>query len=178
MNNYVLAALLVLVPFGLALIFMHRKASPRPNADFSADQCLVLSLDKYQPMGRLLGEDDFRFLAAQPGFSKEMGRRFRAERRQIFRGYLRNLKKDFGRLSLALQILIVHSAEDRGDLASSLIRQRLLFALGMLAVEGRLVLHAAGVGTVDVGGLLQSLQTMQDQMRLLLTPPEAGMVSV
>jgi hypothetical protein len=177
MNNYVLAALLALVPFGLALVFLYRKASPRPNSDFSADQCPVLSVDKYQPMGRLLREDDFRFLAAQPGFSKKMGRRFRAERRQIFRGYLRNLKKDFGRVSLALQILIVHSAEDRGNLASSLMLQRLLFALGMLAVEGRLALHAAGVGTVDVSGLVQSLQTMQDQMRLLLTPPDAAMLS-
>ena len=172
MNNYVLAALVAAVPFGLALLFLYRKASRASNAIVAVDQCLALSLDKYRPMERLLREDDFRFLAAQPGYSPQMGRRFRAERRRIFRGYLRNLKRDFGRVSLAFQLLIVHSAEDRGDLASILIRQRLLFALGMLAVEGRLLLHAAGVGTVEVSGLIGSLEAMQLQMRQLVTPPE------
>jgi hypothetical protein len=48
-----------------------------------------------------------------------------------------------------------------------------MFAVGMLAVEGRLLLHAAGLGTVDVSGLVASLETMQGQMRLMLTPPQA-----
>ena len=148
------------------------------NSDIAVDQCLALSLDKYKPMERLLREDDFRFLAAQPGYSPQLGRRFRTERRRIFRGYLRNLKRDFGRVSLAFQLLIVHSAEDRGDLASMLIRQRFLFALGMLAVEGRLLLHAAGVGTVEVSGLIRSLEEMQFQMRQLLTPPELSTVNL
>jgi hypothetical protein len=178
MNNYVLAALVAAVPFGLALLFLYRKASRASNAIVAVDQCLALSLDKYRPMERLLREDDFRFLAAQPGYSPQMGRRFRAERRRIFRGYLRNLKRDFGRVSLAFQLLIVHSAEDRGDLASILIRQRLLFALGMLAVEGRLLLHAAGVGTVEVSDLIGSLEAMQLQMRQLVTPPELSTASL
>ena len=81
-------------------------------------------------------------------------------------------------MSLAFQLLIVHSAEDRGDLASMLIRQRFLFALGMLAVEGRLLLHAAGMGTVEVSGLIRSLEEMQFQMRQLLTPPELSTVNL
>ena len=178
MNNYVLAALVALVPFSLALLFLYRKASCRVQFDVAVDQCLALSLDKYKPMERLLQEDDFRFLAAQPGYSPQLGRRFRTERRRIFRGYLRNLKRDFGRVSFAFQLLIVHSAEDRGDLASMLIRQRLLFALGMLAVEGRLLLHAAGIGTVEVSGLIRSLEAMQFQMRQLLTPPELSTVNL
>src|SRR5262245_16680081 len=136
MNNLVVAALLSLAPVALALVFLYRKLSSQPDFEVAVDQCLVLSLEKYRPMERLLQEDDFRFLAAQPGFSPQLGRRFRTERRKIFRGYLRNLRRDFRRLSAAFRILIVHSVEDRGDLAASLMRMRVMFGLGMLAVEG------------------------------------------
>src|SRR5882672_9338967 len=175
MNILVVAALLSLAPFALALVFLYRKLSSQPDSEVAVDQCLVLSIEKYRPMERLLQEDDFRFLAAQPGFSPQLGRRFRTERRKVFGGYLRNLRKDFGRLSMALRVLIVHSVEDRGDLAASLMRLRLTFALGMLAVEGRLLLHAAGVGVVNVRGLVESLETMQAQIQILLTPPQAAM---
>jgi len=174
MHIFVVAALLALALVGLALVFLYRILAVRPNPDFAVDQCLALSLEKYRPMERLLQEDDLRFLASQPGFSPQLGRRLRSGRRRIFRGYLRNLKKDFGRVSLALQTLIVHSVEDRGDLAASLTRQRLMFAAGLLAIEARLLLHTAGIGTVDVRGLVDSLETMQSQIRLLLTPPQTA----
>jgi len=173
MNIFVIAAVLSLGPIAVALVFLYRKLSSQSNSEVAVDECLVLSLEKYRPMERLLREQDFLFLAAQPGFSPRLGRRFRTERRRIFRGYLRNLKRDFGRVSLAFRILIVHSVEDRGDLASSLMRLRVMFALGMLAVEGRLLLHAAGLGTVNVSGLVESLETMQVQMRMMLIPPQA-----
>ena len=130
-------------------------------------------------MERLLLADDFQFLASQPGYSAKLGNRFRTERRRVFRAYLRNLQRDFTRLSLTFQTLIVHSAEDRGDLAAGLVRQRLLFAFTMLAIEGRLLLHAAGVNsvTVDVAGMVESLETLQGQMRMLLTPPEGAMAA-
>ena len=178
MNNLVIAALLSLAPVALALVFLYRKLSSQPDSEVAVDQCLVLSLEKYRPMERLLQEDDFRFLAAQPGFSPQLGRRFRTERRKIFRSYLRNLRRDFSRLSSAFRILIVHSVEDRGDLAKSLMRMRVMFTLGMLAVEGRLLMHAAGLGAVNVSGLVASLDTMQAQMRLMLTPPQTAAVSI
>jgi hypothetical protein len=178
MNNLVVAALLSLAPVALALVLLYRKLSSQPDSEVAVDQCLVLSLEKYRPMERLLQEDDFRFLAAQPGFSPQLGRRFRTERRRIFRSYLRNLRRDFSRLSSAFRILIVHSVEDRGDLAKSLMRMRVMFALGMLAVEGRLLMHAAGMGAINVSGLVASLDTMQAQMRLMLTPPQTASVSI
>jgi hypothetical protein len=177
MNLFLVAALLALVPIGAALVFLFRTLSVRSSSDISADGCLVLSPGKYRPMERLLQKDDFRFLAAQAGFSPQLGRRFRTERRRIFRAYFRSLKKDFAQVSLTFQTLIVHSAEDRGDLAAGLIRQRMLFAFSVLAVEGRLALHAAGADTVavDVRGMVESLETLQGQMRMLLTPPQVAM---
>jgi hypothetical protein len=34
------------------------------------------------------------------------------------------------------------------------------------------MLHAAGLGPVDARSLVESLETMQAQMRMLLTPPQ------
>ena len=170
MNLSLSIALLALAPVGLALVFLYKVLLSRHNSQTSVDQCLVLSLEKYRPMERLLREEDFRFLSAQPGFSAQLGRRFRAQRRQVFRGYLRSLRKDFGSLFRACQMLMVHAAEDRGDLAKILVRQRLMFAMGMLAVEGRLLLHVAGIGAVDVRELVGCLEAMQTQIRLTLAP--------
>lgn len=177
MNLFLVAAVLALVPISAALVFLFRTLSSRSNTDISPDNCLVLSPGKYRPMERLLQEDDFRFLASQSGYSPQLGRRFRAERRRVFRAYLRSLKRDFAQVSLTFQALIVHSAEDRGDLAAGLIRQRMMFALGVLAIEGRLALHAAGLDTVrvDVRGMVGSLETLQGQMQMLLTPPQVTM---
>lgn len=175
MNIFIISALLALAPIGLAVVFLYRALASRQNAEIPLDELLVLSPDKYRPMARLLQEEDFRFLSSQPGFSPRLGRHFRTERRRIFRGYLRSLSKDFARVSMACQMLIIHAADDRGDLAKSLIRKRLMFRFGMVAIEGRLLLHTAGVGTVDVRGLVESLETMQAQIQMLLTPPQAAM---
>src|SRR5258707_4988519 len=125
MNHFVIAALAALVPAGAALFILYRTLSSRPSA-MPADARMVLRPGKYQPMARLLQEDDFRYLSAQPGYSPRLGRRLRSQRRRIFRGYLRSLRRDFATLSMALRTLVLHSAEDRSDLAASLVRQRLL----------------------------------------------------
>jgi hypothetical protein len=124
MNIFMIFAVLALVPIGLAVVFLFRTLASRQDSNVSADQLLTLSPERYRPMERLLQEEDFRFLSSQPGFSPRLGRRFRTERRRIFRGYLRNLSKDFSRVSLACQMLVVHAADDRGDLAKSLMRLR------------------------------------------------------
>jgi hypothetical protein len=177
-NIFMVVALLSLAPIGVTLILLYRSLVSRQNAEIPMDQSLVLAPGKYRPMERLLLEEDFRFLSSQPGFSARLGRRFRRERRRVFRAYLRSLSMDFGQVSKACQMLVIHAAEDRGDLAKGIIRQRLLFTLGIFAVEGRLLLHAAGVGTVDVHGLVESLETMQAQIQVLLTPPQAAMATM
>ena len=180
MDFLVISAILVLVPVGAIAAYFVRSLAAQRRQEASFDDCLVLSAARYQPMARLLREEEFQFLAAQDGYSPELGRRFRTQRRRVFRGYLRSLKKDFAIVTTALQTLIVHSAEDRGDLAAAVVRQRLTFAAAVLAVEGRLLLHAAGIGAVqiDVRGLVDSLEAMQSQMRMLLAPPEASMAAV
>jgi hypothetical protein len=177
-NIFMIVALLALAPIGVAVILLYRTLASRQNGEVPMDESLALAPGKYRPMERLLQEEDFLFLSSQPGFSARLGRRFRTERRRVFRAYLRSLSMDFGRVSKACQMLVIHAAEDRGDLAQGIIRQRFLFALGILAVEARLLLHAAGVGTVEVHGLVESLEAMQAQIQMLLTPPQAAMASL
>jgi hypothetical protein len=93
-------------------------------------------------MERLLSEEDFRFLANQPGFDKKMLRRIRSERRRVFRAYLVCLNRDFSLVGAALRLMMMYSTHDRPDLAGILYKQQALFALGMLAVQWRLFLHA------------------------------------
>jgi hypothetical protein len=174
MNIVVMAAMLALVPMGAALLYLFRTLSSRQNPDLSPG--LVLPSWKYRPMARLLQEEDFRFLSAQAGYSPRLGRRLRAERRRIFRAYLRALRKDFARVSLELRTLILHSADDRSeDLTAALVRRRVKFHIRILAIQGSLLLHWAGVRvTVDVSGMVEALTTMQTQMCHLLTPLQAG----
>ena len=57
-------------------------------------------------------------------------------------------------MSLAVQAIILHAAEDRRDLAAAIIRSRLLFAVGIVAIETRLLLHTVGVGNPQVGSTI------------------------
>ena len=82
MNVFLIAVLSALVPIAAVLVLLYRALSSRHNSDVAVDESLVLSPGKYQPMERLLREDDFRFLASQPGYTPQLGRRLRAERRR------------------------------------------------------------------------------------------------
>ena len=167
MNPFIIAALLALAPIAVALRFLFRTLSARQNAEIGVESCLELPLGKYRPMERLLQKEDFQFLEGQPGYSAGLGRRFRTERRRVFRGYLKCLKSDFGRVSLTFQTLIVHAAEDRGDLAAGLVRQRLMFSMAMLAVQGRLLCRAGplNTATADGSGAVESSPTTQAPQR-------------
>ena len=94
---YVGAGAAIAVAAAIAWWF-HRSltAASRPTA--TAGFLNTFSAERYRPMGLLLDEGEFRFLAGLPGYSKDLGRRFRRERVRIFRGYFARLKRDFHRL--------------------------------------------------------------------------------
>jgi hypothetical protein len=112
-------------------------------------------------MQRLLSDTDLKYLAAQPGITAKTVNQLRRERRRIFKAYLRNLVRDFHRLHLAARMTLLYASEDRPDLAKALLRQRATFTWAVLMVEFRLILHAAGLGPVDVTGLIGSLEDMR-----------------
>jgi len=52
-----------------------------------------------------------------------------------------------------------------------------MFSLGILAVEARLLLRSAGVGTIEVRGLIGSLGEMQALLRMQLREYHAANIA-
>jgi hypothetical protein len=170
-------AAFVCLAVGAVLAFLFRRLIAGPKSlPVSVDWINDLSVARYRPMERLLSEEDIGFLASQPGFDKRMLRRIRSERRRVFRGYLACLSRDFSLVGTALRMMMMYSAQDRGDLAGILYKQQALFAFGMLAVQWRLVLHACGLGTVDVRGLVRAMEFMRMELRQMI-PAEGAAVA-
>jgi hypothetical protein len=117
------------------------------------------NVNRYRPMQRLLAESDYEFLEANGG-SADVIRRLKAERRRLFRLYLRNLVRDFNRLHRAARILSLEADTDRSEFAILLLRMRVAFACTVAMVQFRLTLNAFGLGTVDARRLLRTLDQM------------------
>src|SRR5579862_6149188 len=79
---------------GLVAIVAARLLRSRPDngANLGGDE---FSLARYEPIVRLVGEEDLEFLARQPGCRPEILAKLRRERRKILRMYLRELAADF-----------------------------------------------------------------------------------
>ncbi len=156
-----LSGLIVAISF---LLLLRRLAMRAPDAQPDLNWCRDFTVAKYRPMERLFSEGDYEFLAAQPGFSVRITRRLQAERRRIFRRYLRVMSRDFERLLLAAKTMLVHSSQDCPDLAKALIRCRLVFLWALAQVQLRLALEACGIGTVNVRPLVEALEALSTQL--------------
>lgn len=169
------ATLFLLVAFAFVLLFRRiwlRGKHAGPSTDWSE-----FSLEKYRPMERLFCPQDYQFLASQPGFTPNLARRLEAERRKIFRRYLRSLGRDFDRLYTATKLLLLDSVHDRPDLVVMLFKQRLTFQLALAAVYCRLALQTVGLATVNARGLVDTVAAMRDRLRMLAPEPAAQPVS-
>jgi len=122
------------------------------------------SLVRYQPMIGLTSEEDFEFLAAQPGYRKEIGARLRRERRRIFRMYLRALAADFRSLHAAARQMAADSPERHADLVGLLVNCQFTFWRRMLLVELLLLTPTARLPKLDLGSLLQPMESLRLHM--------------
>jgi len=131
------------------------------------------SLARYEPMARLMGDEDLTFLKTIPGYTPEIGRKFSRERRRIFRRYLRELAQDFSRLHAQARAVVAGLSEENSPLVGMLVRQQLRFWYEMGAVEMRLALSWAGVPCLDARGLIDALQNMHTDISRLTAPSAA-----
>jgi len=122
---------------------------------------------RYRPMLRLLSEEDIRFVAANPIAIKVL----RSQRRKLFRRYLACLTKDYGKLLAGIRMVMVQSGVDRPDLAKALAKNRALFAIAICRVEFRLALHSAGIGQVDISGVVGAFDALRDQVASFSAAP-------
>lgn len=161
-------SLMVTLPIGLFLLAAIRLLTLSPptavdSANFEID---VL---RFKPMERLLRQEDLRYLAAQ-GIETRSINRLRAERRAIFRKYLRSLQVDFARITAMVRLAMVESCEPRPELAATLVRARIFFAYTVVLMEARLLLHAIGWSgiTINVQPAIAALSHMRDEWETMV----------
>jgi hypothetical protein len=162
----IVLAVIVTLSIGLLLAGIRLLTLARPLA---LDPTVpAIDPGRYKPMERLLRDEDIRYLARH-GLNRRSIGRMRAERRTIFRKYLRLLRCDFGRIVGMVRLAIVESQEARPDLAAALLRARVFFAYTVILMEMRLSLHAIGWNgvSVDVRPAIATLETMRQQWQSL-----------
>ena len=171
-----ISAVLVTALILATVIVLRKLGSTNRSLPVTAEWINELSTDSYRPMTRLLDSRDIEFLRSQSGYTRKMETKLRAQRCQIFRGYLRCLDLDFKRVCTALNLVLVQSAQDRPDLSAVLVHHRIMFVSGLLAVHLRLFLYRWGICTVDVTSLVQIFDLMRIELRTLVpsTMPAAA----
>src|SRR5664279_2194297 len=166
MISIIVISIVFLAALILATVAVLRRLdSPNRSLPVTAEWIDELSTGRYRPMMRLLDSRDIEFLRSQAGFTPKMEAKLRAQRCQIFRGYLRCLDMDFQRVCMALKLVLVQSEQDRPDLSSVLLQNQILFATGLLAVHFCLILYGWGICTVDAEGLMRIFDGMAFELR-------------
>jgi hypothetical protein len=121
-------------------------------------------------MQRLLSDDDFTFLASQPGYQRKIGTQWKRERKRIFRLYLNELKADFHRLHADARLMAANADAESSELVAILMRQQIAFWRAIASLEVRLALRAAGIGRIDVAPLLEMLESMRLDLTRVQAP--------
>lgn len=155
----VLGVSLVLVAPVLARLFRRCEVS-----DITPEWLESFSVASYHPMQGLLSEEDFRFLARQPGFDFSLYRKLRKERLLIFRQYLSRLISDFNRLHTVARMSIARGQEDRSDLIMRLFRLKLRFSLAVVHSEISYFCCCIGIGNLAVQSMIARLEEMSMEL--------------
>lgn len=149
----------------LASLFLKTERSAKSTEGFDEQWFEDFSAFRYLPMRRLLNATDEAFVQRQQLNGAGTLREFRAERRMLFRLYLKDLQSDFGRLSLGAKRAILASAEDQSDQVSSLVGLEWSFRKAVWMAHGQLFLHACGFNPSDATGLIDALQHFEFSIR-------------
>ena len=159
----------VLIVLSLAVAFgiLFHRLSSRVDSPAQADEWLErFAIETYAPLGRLMDEADYEFLARQPGYTPSIARVLRAERRKVLAGYLRLLVRDFNNLLAFAKMMLVQAGEDQPEFATSLFREQARFYFLICVVYCDLRLPAFGAGRARVDELVRSLGRMQERLRV------------
>jgi len=169
MNFIIGISLLAMLALVSVLAYLIRKVGFGSNGlPVTSEWIDDLSLDRYRPMVHMLDGGDIALLRSQPGFTSDMANKLRTQRTQIFRGYMRNLEADFGRVCSAIKVVMVQSQHDRPELAEALVRQQVTFACAMLSVRARVFLYSMGICGVEVSKLVRIFDSMRLELRTMI----------
>ncbi len=161
-------SLLAVVP---VLVRLFRGCS---TADPSFQSLESFSVSTYYPMQCLLAEEDFAFLARQPGFDFSLYRKLRRERMLIFRQYLGRLISDFNHLYTASCFLISHSQGDHSDTLLRLFRLKIRFSLSVLRAEMSFYSCWLGLSSLVAHAAVARLEEMSNEFSSLAGSSQAA----
>jgi hypothetical protein len=140
------------------------------SAEEPATDHLEFSFDRYEPLGRLMGDDDLTFLRSQPGFRPDMEKRFSRDRRRVCRLYLHELSGEFKRLHAHARTMVASLPADDSHLVGMLLRQQVRFRYELTMVQLRLSL---GLGAIDARGLINAVRVMHEVVGQMAAPVPA-----
>jgi len=173
MNTLIFLIAPALVISALSILISRRLSALQRGPDVPRDWTLELSVERYQPMLRLLSEDDICFLRSQPGGSSALVKRLRRQRYQVFRSYLGSLQRDFHRGCEMLTFLLLQSQSDRRDVFRALFFSRLKFSLAVLRVHWRLLLYRWDIAPVPASLLMGLFECLRLEL-FALNPAAEG----
>jgi hypothetical protein len=155
-------AILICVGFGVSLVVptVWRLLKPSRIEDISSDWLETFTVRAYDPMDRLLSDEDFRFLYCQPGFDLALYRKLRRDRLQIFREYLHRMISDFNRLHLIARVLVARAPEDQSHLVIRLIVLKARFSVEVLRAQAGCWLCWFSIRTIGVRTLISQMEEL------------------
>lgn len=134
--------------------------------DITPEWLASFSPSVYYPMHGLLANEDFQFLARQPGFDLSLYRKLRRERMLIFRQYLGRLVSDFNKLHAYALLVLSHGDTDQSTLVKRLAILRLRFTLSVVSAEFSYYLCVLGIGSLATRSVVARLEELSAQLGL------------
>jgi hypothetical protein len=135
--------------------YTRTRGRSRPGQEFS--------LERYQPMVRLLADADAEFLSRSTTCPKTADR-WERSRRRIIRLYLKELAADFRQLHAKARVLVAESPESYAALVPLLFRQQVAFWRILTIIELRLALGGWNVPQTRVKHLIGVIEAMQHEI--------------
>jgi hypothetical protein len=130
------------------------------------------SIERYEPLTRLLADRDAAFLRQQSS-CPEIAARWNRSRRRIIRMYLKDLTADFRRLHADARAVVAESPEQNAELVNVLMRQQLVFLRQMFAIELWLTASWLGIGRLSADRLVEAMAAMQAEISRTIAPMPA-----
>ena len=152
----------------LLVIALRRLGSKREE---SFDLALLTAgrstADVYLPMKRLFSSQDHDFLDRTCDRPAGVQRRLQAGRKRVFRKYLREIRRDFGKIwSLARALAPVSR---NPEFASQITQQALTFHALYWTIQARCALGWTAPAGVDVGDLVDALERLRTGAQKVLS---------
>lgn len=153
----------------LACALIARLNGYRGSAEKSSERSSGFSMERYDPLTRLLANSDLAFVTQKSG-CPEIAARWSSARRRIIRLYLKDLAVDFRRLHADARALVAESPAQNAELVNVLMKQQLVFWREMAGVELWLTASWLGLGRGSAGRLVAAIAAMQAEIARAITP--------